>query len=246
MTLRVLTYNVHGLPWIVCPIRAVLLWAHWKTNCEVVCLQEVFARRLCEEIRRSAPKAGFRCFFPPPSECFAKKYLRFLNPSGLCILVKQEIPLVGKLHFEEFKVSAGLDALARKGILGLTILYEDLKIGILNTHFQADGTEVPGAFRSYATVRQEQEKQLATCSHRWRLSLNCGDYNQEAFCLFERYDPTHNVTFPETQQHLDHILYLSQKGMPLALERIEYFSEVDFSDHIPVMYEFSVLNSKNG
>lgn len=239
MSLRILTYNVHGLPWILCPIRAVLLWAHWKTNCDVVCLQEVFSRRLCEEIRRSGPKAGFRCFFPPASDCFAKRYLRFANPSGLCILVKQGILLKGSLHFEEFQESAGLDALACKGIFALTLLHEGLHIAILNTHFQADSTEVPGMFTSYTSVRDAQERQLATCAHRWPFTLSCGDYNQESFCLFDRYDNEHNITFPETGQHLDHILYLSQKGMPMALEKIQYFPDVDFSDHYPVLYEFS-------
>ena len=125
MALRILTYNVHGLPWIQCPIEAILLWAYVKCRCDVICLQEVFSRKLREKIENLAPNYGFRAFFPAVEpRCLGKPLLGFFTPCGLCILVKKTIPVVNEPRFVHFHNKRGLDSLVNKGIFLLEILFE--------------------------------------------------------------------------------------------------------------------------
>ncbi len=242
MGLRIVTFNVHGLPWIQCPMRSILLWAAWQTECEVICFQEVFAKGVCDAIRTYAPQMGYDCYFPTSIPCFAKSWLRFANPSGLCILVKQGIPVLQKGLLHTFEDCAGLDALAAKGVMGVQIRWRGEPVWILNTHFQADFAELPCCSLSYQEIRDRQEQTLVAVAGEWckrgESVLFCGDYNQEWFELLDFWKLERAASFPSTGQHLDHILHRKHQRTRLQCKKVHFFTEVIFSDHIPVLYEF--------
>lgn len=238
MALRILTYNVHGLPWIQCPIEAILLWAYVKCRCDVICLQEVFSRKLRQKIERLASNYGFRAYFPPTEpRCLGKPFLGFFTPCGLCILVKKTIPIVNEPRFVHFHNKGGLDALVNKGVLSLGIQYGRKEIQILNTHFQADFNEVPCCSVEYDGVRKSQEAQLYFLATDFDFPLIFGDFNKNEFSFFEKFDNSFQVTFPSTGEHLDHFLFLKHHSNRFFSRKTTYFSEVDFSDHVPVLFE---------
>jgi hypothetical protein len=145
--------------------------------------------------------------------------------------------------FQKFEVNTGLDSLATKGVFGLCILWNRKPVWILNTHFQADFTEIPCCRKSYQKVRNQQELELLEAGRRWCKRedvLYCGDYNQESFEHLEYWKIERAATFPATGQHLDHVLFVKQQRTHLQCKKVHYYKHIDFSDHIPVLYEFEV------
>lgn len=240
MVLRILSYNIHGLPWIQCPIEAILLWAYVKCRCDILCLQEVFSRKLRNKLVTLAPKYGFSIYFAPAEPCcLGKSLLGFFTPCGLCILVKNTIPLIDGPHFQQFYSKGGLDSLVNKGVLSLSILYENKTIQILNTHFQADFNELPCCSVKYHDIRRSQEAQLYHIASKYEFPLIFGDFNKNHFQFFERFDDSHQITFPSTGEHLDHFLVFRNHICRLLFRNTTYFSDVLFSDHFPVLFEFT-------
>ncbi len=240
MVLRILSYNIHGLPWIQCPVEAILLWAYVKCRCDVLCLQEVFSRKLRHKLQALAPKYGYDIFFAPVEpRCFGKPLLGFFTPCGLCILVKKTIPILELPRFSPFHAKGGLDGLVNKGILSVGILFEGKHIQIFNTHFQADFNEVPCCPLQYHEVRRSQEAQLYLIASAYEFPLICGDFNKNEFLFFERFDTSNQVTFPSTGEHLDHLLLLKHLFCRFLFRKSTYFSDVEFSDHIPVLFEMA-------
>jgi endonuclease/exonuclease/phosphatase family metal-dependent hydrolase len=241
MVLRILSYNIHGLPWIQCPIEAILLWAYVKCRCDVLCLQEAFSRKLRQKLQILAPKYGFHIFFAPVEpRCLGKPLLGFFTPCGLCILVKKTITVLEGPRFIQFHTKGGLDGLVNKGVLSVGISYEGKSFHILNTHFQADFNEIPCCSLEYHEVRRSQEAQLYLIASAYEFPLICGDFNKNEFFFFEKFDSTNQVTFPLTGQHLDHLLVLKHLIHRFLFRKSTYFSDVEFSDHIPVMFEMTL------
>ena len=241
MALRILTYNVHGLPWIHCPIETILLWANLKCKSHIICLQEVFTERLRQRIFAAAPKYGLQVFFPnEESSCFGKKYLRFAVPSGLCILVSAEIDVCDTGSFSCFLASAGVDHLIRKGFFCLEIKYQGNAYQIINTHLQSDFTELNCCRICYDSIRDIQESQLYLQNRSLSFPIVCGDFNKNSFRFFDRMDQDHKCTFPQTGEHLDHLLFLPKNHAAVVWKKTTYFSDVALSDHIPVLFEFCI------
>lgn len=238
--LRILTYNVHGLPWIRCPIQSIFVWIKFQINPDIICLQEVFAKDLESQIFACAAKYGWIAYFADSLPCWGKSFLRFHSPSGLCILVKSSIPVSKPPVFTPFLSSAGVDALVTKGILAVEITVGQKKIDIVNTHFQSDFTELPCCRLNYADIRQNQEQQLAAFVSYLRCPIICGDFNQESFTHFTSFDSEKHCTFPETGEHLDHLLTPTRKPILLPNKKITYFDRISLSDHIPVLFEFDI------
>ncbi len=239
--LRILSYNIHGLPWIQCPIEAILLWAYVKCRCDILCLQEVFSRKLRQKLEFLAPKYGYHIFFAPDEpRCIGKPLLGFFTPCGLCILVKKTISIVNGPRFQHFHNKGGLDTLVNKGILSVGILYQKRIVQIFNTHFQADFNEIPCCPVEFDDVRKSQEAQLYSVASAYEFPLICGDFNKNEFFFFERFDGSSQITFPSTGQHLDHLLVLKHLLHYFSVRRTIYFSDIEFSDHIPVLFEIAL------
>ena len=238
--LRILTYNVHGLPWIRCPIQSIFVWIKFKTNADIICLQEVFAKDLESQILACATKYGWVAYFADSLPCWGKSVLRFHSPSGLCILVKSSLTVSKPPVFTPFVSSSGVDALVTKGILALEVNVDQKKIDIVNTHFQSDFTEFPCCRFNYAEIRQNQEQQLAAFVRYLPCPIICGDFNQESFTYFTSLETNKHCTFPQTGEHLDHLLTLNLHPVQFQNTHITYFDTIPLSDHIPVLFEFTV------
>ncbi len=197
----------------------------------------MFAKGLQTEIERCSEKFGWVSYFADALPCWGKSILRFHSPSGLCILVKSSIRVRKPPVFTPFVCAGGVDALVTKGIFALEIELDEKKIDIVNTHFQSDFTEFPCCRFSYPEVRQHQEQQLAAFVRYLRCPIICGDFNQDSFLYFTSLDTEKHITFPETGEHLDHLLVLNSKPTPFQETKITYFDSVPLSDHIPILFE---------
>jgi len=235
MTLRILTYNIRGLPWISCPIDDILSWI-LKRSCDIICLQEVFTRRLQIAIES---QDEWNVFFSKGSTC-AGQAAGFYSGAGLCILVRRDLKLLGESTFVPFVDAGGVDRFVSKGLLHIPLEINGRRIDIINTHFQSDFTEFPCFRINYPAVRFNQEKQADILSKQYPFPLLCGDLNQESFHYFKKFDDTDEITFPETGEHLDHLLYSTDAGDAFTNKKTTYFHTITLSDHIPVLYEFEL------
>jgi len=235
MTLRILTYNIRGLPWISCPIDDILSWI-LKRKCDIVCLQEVFTRRLQIAIESQDEWN----FFFSKGTTYAGQAAGFYSGAGLCTLVRRDLKILGESTFMPFTDAGGVDRFVSKGLLHVPLEVNGQRIDILNTHFQSDFTEFPCFRINYPAVRFNQEKQANLFCQAYPFPLVCGDLNQESFHYFEKFDETDEITFPETGEHLDHLLYSSDVGDTFINKKTTYLHDVMLSDHIPVLYEFEL------
>ena len=233
MTLRILTYNIRGLPWISCPIDDILSWL-LKRDCDIVCLQEVFTRPLQAAIESCDE---WNVFFSQGSTC-AGRAAGFYSGAGLCILVRRGIKLLGEASFHQFIDASGLDYFVSKGILQVSLEFEGQRIDIFNTHCQSDFTEFSWFRINYPSIRNNQEEQLAIVSKQCRYPLICGDLNKNSFNYFQKFDLQDEITFPETGEHLDHLLYPVELSSLFHNKKTTYFHDIELSDHIPVVYQF--------
>jgi len=241
MALRILSYNIHGLPWITCPIEAILLWTQFQCPCDILCLQEVFSKNLCTKIIALAPLYNFQVIFASSeSDCIGKSALGFYTPCGLCILVKNNIPIVKEPQFTRFHNKAGLDTLVNKGFLSVGIEYMGNPLQIYNTHFQSDFDELPCISFRYQYIRSSQESQLYFHTLENEFPIICGDFNTNKFRFFEMFDRNYSITFPATGQHLDHMLLPQHLLSTIKSKKVTYFHKIKFSDHIPIVFEFTL------
>lgn len=239
--LRILTYNIHGLPWIRCPIQSIFTWITVQTNADIICFQEVFSKSLEKDIQTYSRHLGWKCFIADKLPCFGKSYLRFHCPSGLCILIKNHIPVLGEPSFIPFIEAAGVDNLVTKGIFIVKIQFEQKELQILNTHFQSDFTELPCCRIEYSDIRKQQEIQLASVVRSIEYPLICGDFNQDSFLYFDKFqEDQHHITFPQTGEHLDHMLIPSFCKQTIKSKSSLYFHKINLSDHIPVLFSFEI------
>jgi endonuclease/exonuclease/phosphatase family metal-dependent hydrolase len=239
MGLRVLTYNIHGLPWICCPIESILLWICYDAKPDIICFQEVFQCSLKQKLSELAPRYGYTVHFAPREpDCFGRSYLGFQVPCGLCILTKDTLDILGPPKFTTYQAKAGLDSLVNKGYLSLRLLVDGREVLIVNTHLQADFDEIPCYPVSYERIRDEQERELFLGFRAIDAPiLLCGDFNQSQFQWFHRADPVHTPTFPSTGGHIDHLLFLHRDRSRVHLQAVKYYTQVELSDHIPILYQ---------
>ena len=235
MTLRILTYNIRGLPWVSCPIDDILSWI-LKRKCDIICLQEVFTRRLQLAIES---QDEWNVFFSKGSTC-AGQAAGFYSGAGLCTLVSRDVQILGESTFIPFTDAGGVDRFVSKGLLHVPLKINGRRIDILNTHFQSDLTQVSCFRINYPAVRFNQEKQADFICKQHAFPLLCGDLNQDSFHYFEKFDHTDEITFPETGEHLDHLLYSSDQRHMFINKKTTYMHNITLSDHIPVLYEFEL------
>ncbi len=90
-------------------MKSILMWIRWKADPDIICLQELFSKGLQEKVELYAPFLGYRVYNPEHHTCFGKKYMKFHSPSGLCILVKNGIPICDEPYFETFDDAFSVD-----------------------------------------------------------------------------------------------------------------------------------------
>jgi exonuclease III len=243
MNLRVLTYNVFGMPWGLSSIDAVLLWAFYKTDAEILCLQEVFSKDHKDRIQEicSQPNSHWNCWFPDAEPtCLSKWTSYFESASGLCILTRKDITLTSEPYFEPFETVASVDRFVRKGFFHLMCEKEKQEFHILTVHFQSDFTECKCRVR-YEDVRIQQELQVYRYMKNLPNAIVVGDFNMNRFYHLRFVNYQRESTFRETGESLDHCLTLYPSSV--KSEKATYFHDIDLSDHTPVLFQLRFLKS---
>ena len=128
-----------------------------------------------------------------------------------------------------------------KGYFILTLAYQGKVLNIVNTHLQSDFTEFDFCRINYLKVRKFQEFELyASLAKNPNTTLILGDMNMSIFKWFERVDPYDHITFPETEEHLDHLVCMKCHVEEIKHQKTEFFDSVMLSDHIPVVFELEL------
>jgi endonuclease/exonuclease/phosphatase family metal-dependent hydrolase len=238
MNLRVLTYNVFGMPWGLQSIESILLWALYDTDAEVLCLQEVFSQTHVQTIQRfcAMPRNRWTCWFPTAEPtCLSKLTSYFSSSSGLCILMKKQIHLLSEPYFEPFEKASNVDRWVRKGFFHLSCEKEGIPFHLITTHFQSDFTECKCRIQ-YSDVRLLQEWQLFQYCKSLSNLILVGDFNMSHFRWFKPVNSRLEPTLQHTEESIDHCLSL-QKGSVISCNAVTYHHEIELSDHIPVVFE---------
>lgn len=241
MNIRVLTYNIHGLPWIQCDLDKILEWLFTVPNADIICIQELWSEPARKKVSQVARQRGWHSYFPYDPVWLGSLLRGMTAGSGLCILAKPTLILKGAPLFKPFSLHGGVDSIMSKGFFLLTFAHEGKLFNIVNTHLQSDFTEFDCCRICYQKVRKFQEFELYThMSKKPNISLIIGDMNMSIFKWFERVDPRDHITFPETEEHLDHLICLKSDVEEIQHQKTEFYDKVDLSDHIPVLFEVTL------
>jgi endonuclease/exonuclease/phosphatase family metal-dependent hydrolase len=242
MLVNVGTYNVFGMPWGSKQLRSILLWTFLQSRCEIMCLQEVWSKAHQELIKDLCRESGtWTCYFPYSNiHRLGRWTSRFHSGSGLCILVKNTVEVIDELEGHTFILSKGVDSLVRKGFMVVHCRKNGKEFQVVNTHFQSDMTEIPYWRLRYNETRLKQEKQLYQTVRHLSCPIVVGDFNTEEFMYFECLEKGHRWTYKDTGERLDSCLRTYQHKQAFEKANSQYFYDVRFSDHIPVLFTLKV------
>jgi exonuclease III len=236
MNLKILTYNVFGMPWGYSDIESILLWALYKTDAEILCFQEVFSENSRTFLELFCNKADslWNCYFPNVKPTYLSRVSSsFACATGLCVLIRKQINLVEPPVFVEFKAQSSIDKFVRKGFFHFHCEKEGVPFHFLTTHFQSDFTEFKCRIRHQST-RIFQEIELYRYAKHLKNLFVVGDFNMSRFYHFHIVNENREATFHETGEALDHCVSLKPFGF--TCHSAIYFQSVNFSDHIPVLF----------
>ncbi len=236
MEVKIVSYNIWGMPWGTRQIHEILMWLLCQSGAEIICLQEVFAKWHRDVIREKAEAAKWQVFFPEDS-CWAGRCLNaFHSGSGLCMLVHPSLQVVSELPFTPYDhVDSFIERLVTKGFFGLVFQKKGVRFSLVNTHMIADMTECSPFRVAHGHARRFQEKQLMETALKFRGPiLIVGDLNQEEHHYLHRMYPDQDYTFPSTLEQLDHVVCLPRDQHLFHVKEVRFFQDILYSDHIPL------------
>lgn len=242
MHVKIVSYNIWGMPWGTQSIHEILMWLFCQSGGEIICLQEVFSKWHRQVIGEKARVAGWQLFYPSDS-CWVGKCLNaFHSGSGLCILVHPKIHVLNEIPFVPFTyVDSIIESLVRKGYFGLQMKKNGIPFSLFNTHMIADMTECSPLRIAHGHGRRFQEKQLMESAMNIKGSLLIvGDLNQEEQHYLHRMYPHEDWTFPTTQEQLDHVVCLIRDKNCFQVKKVNFFQDIRFSDHIPIRVDVHI------
>ena len=230
--ISLLTYNIHGLPWNHINVQEIADWIFILAKPKVICLQEVFSKKHRDYFVNYAEYQGYTAVYPRDTTCIP----RMECGSGLLILLHPSVTFLSEPVFEPFQNVNGVDRLVSKGYFKVNLRHGLHDFQLFNTHMQSDVTEFWCYRLNYNLARSEQEKELFLAASKEDHPLVIGDMNMSEFECFEKLDPIFHVTFPGTDEHLDHLLVLSRDSNKTEHIETIYHENVPWSDHVPVIY----------
>ncbi len=242
MLVKILTYNIWGMPWGTKSIHEIILWALCQSGADILCFQEVFSKRHREIIEAKANAAHWQVFFPT-DPCIAGSCLNaFRSGSGLCIAVNPSFTVLNEIPFTPYAtVDAYVEKLVSKGFFGLQMEKEGVFFSLLNTHMVADMTECSPLRIAHGHGRRFQEKQLMEAAKTLKGPvLVAGDMNQEEHHYFHRMYDRDEWTFPSTLEQLDHVVCLYSERKQFHVDEVKFFQEIKYSDHIPLRVDIQI------
>ena len=229
MEVGIITYNVHGFPWIPTPIKYVVAWI--VDNCSVIAMQEVWCRHA--EWAAAFREHGWTfqgAADPPVSTLFG---------SGLACAWSDAVWSFQDSRCYPFLTSTGLDSFATKGWFRLVLVEKasGLPLRILNTHLQADVDMFPKQFLPCSeAIRRKQAQQITEIELKGRqaLTILAGDLNtgENWFSGFELFPGDPRI---DEFTGIDHCGFL-QGQMWTVVERRVGFETREWSDHFPILF----------
>lgn len=236
MYIKILTYNIHGLPWCGTDIEGIANWIFTESGANIICLQESFSMDQRHTFQAEANKNRWVSHFPNDRSWLGSCLRGLECGSGLSIFTHPSVHVHGIPVFEQFHISAGVDSLVKKGLFRIHCSIGSYNFNVINTHLQSDMTEIPNIRIQYNEVREAQQMQLYNAAAKLKNVFLVGDMNMQTFKWFDRPDPRHHITFAETGEHLDHLLVLHKESKNIKYISTEYFDDAHWSDHIPVLF----------
>ena len=243
--MKILTYNIHGLPWCKVNVPAMIDWIFNKSGAEIVCLQEVFSREHKRLFWKKAAQEGWT-FLAPPDLIYWGLWPSLANGSGLITILHPRFNLSSQPKFEPYTTVNSTDRFVKKGFFSAYVSDGIHNFQIINTHMQSDITECCTRLNfNNARYLQEEQMYLAMTRNEFSLPLVIGDTNMSSFKYFHRVDQNTHATFPETGEHLDHLLCLPGDAGKVMHVNTVYHDEISLSDHIPVVYTVNLIRKSN-
>ena len=237
--MRLLTYNIHGLPWCKINVPAMIDWIFNKSGAEIVCLQEVFSKEHKKLFWKKAAEEGWT-FLAPHDRIYGGFIPSLENGSGLITLLHPRFQILSNPIFNAYTACAAADMIVKKGFFTVHINDGGQEFQVVNTHMQSDISELCCIRMNFNEARHAQEEQLYYAMIRNSFPLVIGDANTCIFKYFHRVDQETHATFPETEEHLDHLLCLPGDAGRVHHVETAYHDDISFSDHIPVVYTITI------
>jgi exonuclease III len=234
--MRILTYNIFGVPWSRINITKTADWI-FSTNANIICLQEVFSIKHRLYLIERGEKEEYVAYYPSDNSCIPF----FECGSGLITFVKNTFRITAPSRFEPFQNKHGADRCVQKGYFIVNLTNGLHVFQVYNTHMQSDITEFWCWRINYDESRKEQESQLFISANANEFPIVVGDMNTFTFDCFEKVDTDFHVTFPGTGEHLDNLICLSRDRAKIDYIDTKYHDEVTLSDHIPIIYTIDLL-----
>jgi endonuclease/exonuclease/phosphatase family metal-dependent hydrolase len=240
MDIKIFSYNVHGLPFILESWTQPL--AEWFHGCDYdfVCLQEVFTEGRIGFLTEALEANGYTVIKPHD--------VVHLFGSGLLTAVRSSDWIVLGSEFRGFDDSIGAETLVNKGFHWLNLKHRSsgTELQIVNTHLQADHpiNYVFTNFSGFHEIRLKQSNQIMdflTTKPVVR-TLIIGDINAELephpemVYLTGSKDGIKKHTFESTGEDLDHVVLLPSRwvGRLPIVKEIAVLCKLWWSDHWPL------------
>lgn len=237
MDIKIFSYNVHGLPFIMENwTRPLAEWFH-GTDYDFICLQEVFTEGRVAFLTEGLLAAGYTVI--KPGDVSGN-----LLSSGLLTAVRTTWTVLGE-YFETYTAHIGLETLANKGFHSVRVTKGGCELQIVNTHLQADSAFnfVFSQFVPFHEIRRRQSTQLLNSLAGRGNCFIVGDINSETephkdmvYLTGARAGMVKH-TFQATGEDLDHVAYVPSLWtgftIPVAKE-VAVLHALWWSDHWPL------------
>ena len=217
MEIKLLTYNIHGLPWTRTDTEAI---AHWlpTTGADIFCFQEVFTEHARKILTDRLAVDGFQTVVPRDDG------VTFFS-SGLLFAFRTSIYELVADCFQPFLDIHTIEWTANKGFHCVTLQHRHSRLNIIlaNTHTLSDNELgwVCG-YKYFAKLRKKQFDQIVDYFRTARAPvLSAGDMNCEIsphphlrFLHPITGNLLHKSTFFSTGEDLDHVGWLPLQWAP--------------------------------
>jgi hypothetical protein len=235
MDLRLVSYNVNGLPWNSPPIHSIVAWIVQNSN--LAAIQEIWINHA--EWAAAFATHGWSFLRPSREHHFATLFgsgLAFAWPTGRWRLQDaRQYPFLDRTIVDMFATKSWFQ-------LELIDPLSNRPFRVINTHMQSDIDCIERFTHPHVhNVRLRQSRQLvASLKHQeQKPTLIVGDINTER-CPFVSYsflqkDTT--PTYPIISRILDHCVSRPEDEWILREHRV---ADVDWSDHRPVLWNLSL------
>ena len=247
MDCRILTYNIHGLPWSRRNEKAICRWiGSWRPP--IVCLQEVFIPSVARFFSDELQRIGYTVVRP------RDEGVAWLGSGLVFACVTSEYEVLSDC-FQPYLSYHNVEQLANKGFhaIHLRHIASNTNLCVANTHTQSS-TEVSFLLGSTSVerVRKQQFAQVVEYLLAARVpGLLVGDLNceQSSHPYLRFLHPVSTLlkkhTFPRTGEDLDHVAWVplqwSRPGCGFCDARGPHLLgcsvlRVPWSDHAPVAF----------